>query len=208
VKRTITRYTDEGVKVGDYEVEVFQGNTVDKYQIFVLTWLPRAMESIKQFQQTIDFDQWVNDGYVTLTEGDTMDSHRVARDIITACKDLDVIQGGFDRRDADTVYRILLDTYGDIFFPQIQNAAHMNVAVKALENAVRNREISHQGNPLLAWQIGNVELWEDSSGYRWVHKTKSRDKIDGIVAILNGFKCIEEIIAGAKPRVNYDELIV
>ena len=208
IKRQVSRYTEAGEKIGEYEVEVFQGNTAEKYEVFVLTWLPRSMEAIKQFQQTIEFDQWVSDGYVRLTEGDTVDSHRVARDIIEACVGLDVIQGGFDRRDADTVYRVLLDTYGDIFFPQIQNAAHMNVAVKALEGAVRNGEISHQGNPLLSWQIGNVELWEDSSGYRWVHKTKSRDKIDGIVAILNGFKCIEEIIAGAKPKINYSELIV
>jgi len=69
---------------------------------------------------------------------------------------------------------------------------------------VSKQEINHGNNPVLRWQIGNVQIKEDSNNGKWVHKTASTGKIDGIVAMLNAVCAWMHEMAGVeetKPKV-------
>jgi len=59
----------------------------------------------------------------------------------------------------------------------------MAPAIKELERAVIAGELQHGGHPVLRWNVENVVVREDSAGNRMFHKGKSRDRIDGAVAL-------------------------
>ena len=49
---------------------------------------------------------------------------------------------------------------------------------------IASRKIAHDGNPVLRWMASNVTLKQDSSGNFRPDKSKSADRIDGVVAML------------------------
>jgi phage terminase large subunit-like protein len=49
----------------------------------------------------------------------------------------------------------------------------------------RRRQIRHGGHPVLAWCADNVTLDQDPYGNWKPSKKKSRERIDGIVALVN-----------------------
>jgi phage terminase large subunit-like protein len=64
-----------------------------------------------------------------------------------------------------------------------QGFRDMSPAVDALETAVLHRELVHDGNPVLTWNIGNAVVVMDPAGGRKLDKTKTRFRIDGAVAL-------------------------
>ena len=64
-----------------------------------------------------------------------------------------------------------------------QGFASMSPACKELERLVLNRRLYHDGNPVLRWCLSNVALEQDAAGNIKVGKSKSREKVDGAVAL-------------------------
>jgi phage terminase large subunit-like protein len=58
--------------------------------------------------------------------------------------------------------------------------------MKALERMILAQEIAHGGNPVLAWMASNVVASEDPAENIKPNKEKSRERIDGIVALIMG----------------------
>ena len=54
---------------------------------------------------------------------------------------------------------------------------------KELEKLVLEGKVHHYGNPVLAWMCGNVELKRDPAGNIKIDKGKSKEKVDGMVAL-------------------------
>ena len=57
-------------------------------------------------------------------------------------------------------------------------------AVDALETAVLDRRIRHGGHPVLSWNISNAVIVTDPAGNRKLDKARSRERIDGAVALV------------------------
>lgn len=46
-------------------------------------------------------------------------------------------------------------------------------------------EIDLRGDPVLRWMLGNVAIYEDANENVKIHKSKSSNKVDGVVALIN-----------------------
>jgi phage terminase large subunit-like protein len=64
-----------------------------------------------------------------------------------------------------------------------QGFASMSRACKELERLVMAGQLYHDGNPCLRWCLGNVALKQDAAGNIKITKSKSREKVDGAVAL-------------------------
>lgn len=59
----------------------------------------------------------------------------------------------------------------------------MAPAIKELERAIIGSTFKHDGNPVLRWCFSNVAVETDKAGNKSFHKGKSKDRIDGAVAV-------------------------
>jgi phage terminase large subunit-like protein len=57
-------------------------------------------------------------------------------------------------------------------------------AVDAFERALLERKMRHNNSPILKWQAGNIVAETDPAGNRKPTKSKSIDRIDGLVCCI------------------------
>jgi phage terminase large subunit-like protein len=67
-----------------------------------------------------------------------------------------------------------------------QGFASMSGACKELERLVLARQLYHTGCPVLRWCLSNVPLEQDAAGNIKITKSKSREKVDGLVGVDHG----------------------
>jgi len=80
-------------------------------------------------------------------------------------------------------------------------------AVDAFERAVLERRMQHNGSPLLRWQAGNLVVEIDPAGNRKPSKSKSVERIDGLVAAI--MACgLAAVGAPEKPKPRVGQLYV
>jgi phage terminase large subunit-like protein len=60
----------------------------------------------------------------------------------------------------------------------------MSAPTKRLEELVIGGKLAHAGHPVLRWMAGNVAVEKDAADNWKPSKKKSRERIDGIVAIV------------------------
>jgi phage terminase large subunit-like protein len=90
---------------------------------------------------------------------------------------------GFDPWNAT---QISLDLAGDGFnmVPIRQGFASLSPPTKELERQIVGKELIHGGNPVLRWMAENVMVVTDAAGNVKPAKNKSKEKIDGIAALI------------------------
>jgi phage terminase large subunit-like protein len=67
-----------------------------------------------------------------------------------------------------------------------QGYASMNWPTKKLEEVILAGKLAHGGNPVLRWMASNVSIETDFADNWKPSKKKSRERIDGIVALIMG----------------------
>ncbi len=71
---------------------------------------------------------------------------------------------------------------GFTMVPFGQGFASMSTPTKEFYRLLMEGQIVHAGHPVLRWMAGNAVIETDAAGNIKVTKTKSKEKIDGIVA--------------------------
>jgi len=154
-------------------------------------WCPAASVYRRQKEQNIPYGNWWESGLLNSTSPlDTTDDEA----ILTAMLGNDQYPGilshfrglrevCFDRFAARIVY-VRLKEFGYPARAYPQNFAGMNEPCRKLEAMVTDRQLFHGGNTVLEWEAGNVVIVSDRDGKYRPDKSKSTQKIDGVVASL------------------------
>jgi len=170
-------------------------------------WKPKDLLDLHEARDRVPYREWADRGYIEAVPGKTVDYGYVARRIAQICADYHVLGMAYDRWRVDILLRefanVGLAAYKDgadaapegglRLLPWGQGFADMGGAVDALEQAVLERKLKHDGNPVLTWCVSNAKAVSDPTGNRKLDKSKSRFRIDGIVAatMAIGFKARE-----------------
>ena len=64
-----------------------------------------------------------------------------------------------------------------------QGFRDMGPAVDALESAVLDGRIRHDGHPVLRWNLSNAVVSTDPAGARKIDKARAIERVDGVVAL-------------------------
>jgi phage terminase large subunit-like protein len=72
-----------------------------------------------------------------------------------------------------------------------QGMAVLNNPSKQVERLILQKQIKHNGNPFVGWQLGNCEVYEDVNGNIKVRKNEADKsaKVDGIIAMIIAMHC-------------------
>jgi len=161
-------------------VAVFPGAD-ESVDVLAWHWLPR--ENLTE--RTKDFDRYpemVERGHLLLTEGDYIDQPAIRQHVRMLGEKYKVREVAYDPTFAADLGPKLMSDGFDIF--QFWQRATMYSPVLAkLDALVRAGKIRHN-NPLLDWQIGNLEVKTNEDGFMKPVKARVGKKIDGVCALL------------------------
>jgi phage terminase large subunit-like protein len=115
--------------------------------------------------------------------GNVIDYEWIFEQIEQDLDTFDVDQIAFDRWGAARVVQVL-ESKGATMAQFGQGFASMNPPMKELERLVLSKKINHGNNPVLTWMADNLVACVDPAGNIKPDKEKSREKIDGIVALI------------------------
>lgn len=151
-------------------------------------------KAVERYRKHIKFDDYVDQGLLTVVPGATIRPQVIAQLIARIDKTFKLRRVGSDLIYSTDVANILHTEYGwDIEGPDSryymisQSCVSLGPAVEQLKNCILNKEIVHKGNALMDWQLRNVQVVEDTNGNRRFSKPNQDDyrKIDGWSALLN-----------------------
>lgn len=127
---------------------------------------------------------WSDRGYLTATEGNVIDYAKIKEDIFGDAAIYEVRGVGADPWNAQQMAQDLAAAGLEVQEVK-QTMSGMTTATKELERLVLSKQIGHGGHPVLRWMVDNVTVVHDGNDNIKPHKGKSRNKIDGVVALIN-----------------------
>lgn len=161
-------------------VLTFPGTPVQTKRYY---FIPEDTVTERSKNENINYDQWVRNGLMIPTPGNVTDYNFIKSKIVELAAKYDMRKIGYDRWNSSQMVIDLLDL-GLPMDPFGQGFASMSAPTKQLEKMVLSQEINHEGDPVLRWMCSNVMLKEDAAGNIKVDKSKSKEKVDGIVALI------------------------
>jgi phage terminase large subunit-like protein len=119
-----------------------------------------------------------------------MDDREISDYIKNQCETYNIKEVGYDAYNAASLVARLYDN-GIPVKKVGQGMAVLNNPSKYIEKLILNKQIKHNGNPFLGWQLGNCEVYEDVNGNIKVRKNEADKsaKVDGIIAMIIAAHC-------------------
>jgi len=157
-----------------------------KHPVKMFYWIPET--KIQEKKDRVDYGIWVKGKWIKTTPGDVIDIETQVNDIMQISRDYLCMNLSFDPAKAyhgviQGLIRAGFDqTKLDEFAQGIMN---MSAPTKEFQRLVMSGVLDHLNDPVLRWMLSNVQIYQDINNNIKPDKKRSREKIDGIVALIN-----------------------
>ena len=148
-------------------------------------YIPKDTARARSAADGVAYDAWGIEGCLNLTPGNVVDYEYIRQDINKLAEKYKIKSIAYDRWNSSQLI-IWLNDDGAVMNPYAQSYSQMSTPTKEIEKKLYNGELRHDGNPVMSWNIGNVEITSDAGGNIKADKKKSEEKIDGVVAMAMG----------------------
>lgn len=145
-------------------------------------WVPGENAEIRERQDRVPYVTWGRQGFIELTDGPRIDYVKIRQQVTADIKRFDVVDIGADPWNLEHL-RQEIDPDGERIIEFGQNLKNLSAPFKQLEVLVAEGRIAHAGHPVLRWMVSNCQAYEDGLGNIRPDKTKSTERIDGVVAL-------------------------
>lgn len=157
----------------------------DRYDVLPFFWVPEEGARKRERRDRVPYLDWIRGGFMEATPGEVVDYDRIRRRINELHASHQIRQIAIDRWNATQLATQLAgDGFEMIAFGQ--GYASMSAPTKKLEEVVLSKRLRHGGHPVLRWMAGNVSIEQDAADNWKPSKKRSRERIDGIVALVMG----------------------
>ena len=129
----------------------------------------------------VDYQEWAE--HIDVTEGNVTDYNFIQKKILELADDWNIKSIAFDRWNASQLV-INLTEEGLNMSPFGMGFKSLSAPSKEMESKVLTGNFVHFNNPVLRWQIGNVQMQIDAAGNCKPSKAKSTNKIDSVMSII------------------------
>lgn len=154
-----------------------------KWRVLPRFFAPRENAIEREKKDRVPYVTWSDQGFLYLTEGNVVDYDRVGRELLAEARKFDLREIAYDPWGA-TQLALQLQAEGATVVEFRQGFGSMSEPTKELERLIMSKALAHGGNPILSWMFSHVSVEEDGAGNIKLSKKKSRDKIDGLVALV------------------------
>ena len=153
---------------------------ITHYYVFYDFYLPSETVSSSGNSQ---YEGWVKDGYLTITDGPITDLQAIEQEIVSECKQYDMLSLAFDPMQATQMSQNLISN-GVPMVELFQNLKNYSEPMKQLQALIYAERIHFSDNPVMHWMMSNVVCHTDAKENIFPRKEKNELKIDGPVALI------------------------
>ena len=155
----------------------------EKYIVLPHLFIPEENAKKRSERDGVDYVTWKNQGHIIATDGDVADYNFIKEKINELSKKYRIQSIAYDRWNASQLV-IDLQNDGANMDPFGQGFVSMSAPTKELEKLIIGKQIIHDDNPCMNWMLSNVAIQEDPAGNIKIAKNKSKEKVDGLVALV------------------------
>lgn len=156
----------------------------ETYRLLPFFWLPE--DTVNDPSSPEQYRVWRRNGLLRVTPGNVTDYGFIKRDIGELSKRFFISEFAFDPWNAEKLTQEIEEEHGLKRFSFPQTISNFAEPCKEFERLLAAGRLHHDGNPIMAWQAGHVQVRTDPNGNLRPVKPDKGDhrKIDGIVAAL------------------------
>ncbi|MDN3021550.1 terminase TerL endonuclease subunit [Streptomyces sp. S.PB5] len=152
-------------------------------------WLPESVVEDLDTHTNGRLSEWVAEGWITATDGDTIDYDRIYDDIAADHKDFRIVDITYDKWSGEPVRQAIVKRTRLKMLESDTTYLRMTGPMGELMRRLKADELSHFGNPVAQWMADVVEKKsprDDPDRQRPVKpdREKTGKRIDGIPALL------------------------
>jgi len=156
----------------------------DGFAMLPFFFIPLDTAAARSKRDGVKYLQWLEDDWIIGTEGDVTDYDIVYRFIIEQSEKYNIKAINYDRwNSSDLVNR--LTEQGAPLHPFGQGFRSMAGPTHEFERMALKGDLKHFNNPVFDWMLQNVQIERNPDDQIKLNKKKSREKIDGPVALMN-----------------------
>ena len=160
-------------------------------------WIPEA--KMEENADRVDYKTWAAEGRIFVTYGNVIDIDAQVEKITEIVRDVNCRNIAFDPAKAyhGTVQGLQKAGLNNLLDEFNQSIKTMSAPTRELQRLVESAEVDLMDDPVLRWMFRNAVAVTDANDNIKLHKAKSMNKIDGLIAIINA---IGGYMSGAKPE--------
>lgn len=168
----------------------------DRLRVLPHYWMPHGSIAKRQRGDQVPYAAWANDGMITATPGDVIDYRMIKAKVAELNKQYTIRHLAFDRWGSQQ----LINDLQEILKPDVlvqfgQGYKSMTAPTRELLRLCIGKELAHDGHPVLRWNADSTVVTMDPAENVKPDKSKSKARIDGIVALIMAIA-----MAGAQPE--------
>lgn len=155
-------------------------------------WIPES--KLTDSPDGVDYRQWEREGYLTIVEGNAVDSSLIADWHYELLKEYDLkpFKSGFDNKYAKDFQNRYIEIFGDKLTINIpQDFKVLNNPMRVLEADMRDGLVNYQNNPVCYWCFINTGIKVDTLGRIMPAKLETTKRIDGTASKLICYATLE-----------------
>ena len=161
-----------------------------KFFVKPFFFIPEENAKERQKIDKVAYLNWEQEGHIKFIPGNVIDPQAIKEEIAKILKCYNVEAMTYDRWKATEIIRGLEDDgFECIGFGQ--GYASMSHPTKELERMILSDQdpLLHDGNSVMTWQLGNVNLALDPSANVKIVKRRDAMRVDGPVAMVMAYGC-------------------
>jgi phage terminase large subunit-like protein len=164
----------------------------DGGQVLMRHWTPEATVLERSRRDRVDYQGWIRAGLIAPSPGHTIDYDRIKAEVLAFHARHPIKKLLVDPWNATQISTQLANEGIEVAtLPQVMS--NLTRATKELERMVLEGRLLHGNNPVLNWQADNAAVITDTNENKRLSKKSSRQRIDGMAALVNA---VEARMAG------------
>jgi len=156
------------------------------YEVLFDFFCPEENVERRSRENRVPYDVWQREGFITQTSGLVTDFKAVRAAILARAEEFNIVETGFDVAAAQDMALDLRDA--GMVMTQVKQGAWLDSAIQRMERLFVSGKLCFHGHPIALWNLSNAVVSRNSQNRYRFEKDKSREKIDGAVAIACAFE--------------------
>lgn len=159
------------------------------YHVQQHSFMPEESLTARKNSDKVPYDLWIKEGWLETTPGAVVDYTFVEKWILDFVEkyNLKPIMLCYDPYEATQFVQSMQNNYGYTIVEIRQGFPTLSEPTKEFREEVYKQRITHLGDKVLSWAVGNAIEDIDANENIKLSKKKSIERIDPIAAVLNAF---------------------